>query len=90
MLRKSLRIGFGFLLLAGGLIGWLLPVIPGWAMVIPGLLILSREFHWARKLLAWLRSHFPKQAAATARNGDSSGDSVGKTASFRDNESPRD
>jgi uncharacterized membrane protein YbaN (DUF454 family) len=83
MLRRSLRISFGFLLLAGGLIGWLLPVIPGWLLVIPGLLLLSREFHWARKLLAWLRSHFPKQAAAK-------GEAVGKTGSFRDNEAPRD
>lgn len=90
LLKRSLRIGFGFVLLAGGLIGWLLPVIPGWLMVIPGLLLLSKEFHWARRLLAWLRSHFPKQAAKAGADGVPSNDPVGKTNAFRDNESPRD
>ena len=63
MLIRTLRVAFGFLLLAGGLIGWILPLIPGWALVIPGLLILGREFHWARRLLAWLRSFMPKNVS---------------------------
>ena len=89
-MKRSLRIGAGFLLLAGGLIGWLLPIVPGWLMVIPGLLLLSKEFDWAKRLLAWLRSHFPKQAIETKSDDNASGDLVGKTKPFRDNESPRD
>ena len=85
MLKKSIRITAGFLLLACGLIGWLLPIIPGWALVIPGLLILSREFRWARRLLAWLRSHFPRQAPAPAETAPPE-EAVGKSAAFRDNE----
>ena len=82
MLKRSVRIGFGFLLLLGGLIGWLLPVIPGWALVIPGLLLLSKEFHWARRLLAWLRSHFPKQAARNPSQTKSVDEPVGKKPGF--------
>ena len=90
MLIRTLRISFGFLLLATGLVGWLLPIIPGWALVIPGLLLLSREFRWARRLLRWLRSRFPRPSAQGAAAGDLSSNPVGKMDSFRDNKSPRD
>lgn len=45
-----------------GLVGWLLPIIPGWAFVIPGLMVLGREFHWARRLLAWLKARLPAKS----------------------------
>ena len=61
--KRALRIVSGFVMLAAGVAGWLLPVIPGWALFIPGLILLSREFHWARRLLGWFRSHLPKQSA---------------------------
>ncbi len=82
MLKRSARVGFGFLLLLVGLIGWLLPVSPGWPFVIPGLLILSKEFHWARRLLGWLRSHFPKQAARSASPAKGAQEPVGKKPGF--------
>ena len=41
----------GTVLLLGGLIGLLLPIVPGWLMIIPGLAILGTEFVWARRLL---------------------------------------
>jgi len=50
-------------MIAAGMAGWLLPIIPGWALFIPGLILLSREFHWARRLLEWFRSHFRKKSA---------------------------
>lgn len=50
-------------MIAAGVAGWLLPVVPGWALFIPGLILLSREFHWARRLLGWFRSHIPKRSA---------------------------
>ena len=60
-MARWLRIiaGMGFLVL--GLLGWLLPIIPGWAFIIPGLMLLSREFHWAKRILQWLRSRFPQK-----------------------------
>jgi len=63
-LKRVLRIIGGLLLLIGGLIGWILPVIPGWPLVIPGLMLLSHEFHWARRLLAWLKSKMPKHSSS--------------------------
>lgn len=50
-------------MLLAGIAGWLLPIIPGWAFFIPGLILLSTEFHWARRLLTWLKSKFPKQSS---------------------------
>lgn len=61
-MKRWLRIIAGVVLLGMGVAGWALPIIPGWALVIPGLLILSREFHWARRLLAWLRSRLPRKS----------------------------
>ena len=63
-LKRVLRIIGGMLLLIAGLIGWVLPVIPGWPLVVPGLMLLSHEFQWARKLLAWLKSKLPKQRSS--------------------------
>jgi uncharacterized protein YqgC (DUF456 family) len=33
------------------LIGLLLPIVPGWLLIIAGLAILGTEFVWARRLL---------------------------------------
>jgi len=62
-LKRAVRIICGFFMMAAGVAGWLLPFIPGWLLFIPGLILLSREFHWARRLLNWLRSRFRKESA---------------------------
>ncbi|MCA1736414.1 MAG: PGPGW domain-containing protein [Actinobacteria bacterium] len=41
----------GTVLVLGGVIGLLLPVVPGWLLIIPGLAILGTEFVWAATLL---------------------------------------
>ncbi len=41
----------GTVLVLGGVIGLLLPVLPGWLLIIPGLAILGTEFVWAATLL---------------------------------------
>jgi uncharacterized membrane protein YbaN (DUF454 family) len=55
----NILVGLGMLIV--GVIGWILPIMPGWVFFVPGLVLLSKEFHWAKKLLGWLRSKFPKQ-----------------------------
>ena len=62
MLKRGLRIGAGMVMLLIGLVGWVLPIFPGWLFVIPGLMLLAREFHWARRLLAWLKARIPKRS----------------------------
>lgn len=49
------RIIGGFSLLALGIVGLFLPVLQGIAFIIAGLLLLAREYHWARRLLDWVR-----------------------------------
>jgi len=50
---RVMRIVAGFILLGLGVIGLFLPLLQGIALIIAGLLVLGREFHWARRLLDW-------------------------------------
>ena len=38
----------GFALIAVGLAGLILPILPGWILIIGGFAVLSREYSWAR------------------------------------------
>jgi uncharacterized membrane protein YbaN (DUF454 family) len=77
--------GSGWALLAIGIAGCLLPVIPGIPFALAGLLILARDYAWARRALReakrWLvrmrrRARAKRQAAAmrTATGGTRSRD----------------
>lgn len=61
-MKRWLRIVGGVAMLVVGLAGWVLPIVPGWLFVIPGLMLLGREFHWARKTLQWLKNRLPKKS----------------------------
>ena len=52
---RLIRIVVGFVLLGMGLVGLLLPVVPQIPFLLGGLLLLAREFHWARRLLDWAK-----------------------------------
>lgn len=54
--RRILIAILGGLLLGFGVVGLLLPVLPGWILIIAGLTVLSWEFDWARKLLDQARA----------------------------------
>ncbi len=58
----NLTVGWAFILL--GIAGAVLPVLQGFLFFVVGLLFLSKEYHWAHRLLEWLRvvinKHFPK------------------------------
>lgn len=53
-LKGLLILFFGIVFIAFGVIGSILPFIPGWIFTIPGILLLSLYFP---KLRAWLDSH---------------------------------
>lgn len=64
--RNGKRVGVtivGFALVLGGLAGLLLPIVPGWLLIIPGLALLATEYVWAQRLL-----RIAKEKAEQAKN----------------------
>jgi uncharacterized membrane protein YbaN (DUF454 family) len=59
-----LRIITGWVLVTIGVIGLIMPIMPGWVFLIPGLVILAERFTWAKRLLAWAKE---KAAVVTSR-----------------------
>lgn len=54
-MRRILRILTGVTLVLVGALGLLLPVMPGWIFMIPGLLILSDYIPPLKRALAWAK-----------------------------------
>jgi hypothetical protein len=55
--RRAVLTLIGFTLVVVGLAGLLLPVLPGWLLIIAGFAVLSREYSWARSGLSFARRH---------------------------------
>jgi len=71
--RRAALTLLGFLLIGVGLAGLLLPVLPGWLLIIAGFAVLSREHSWAHSGLAFARRHAARssqklRAMATRRS----------------------
>ena len=47
---RTIRLVAGGALLTAGLVGLVVPVMPGWLLIIPGLSLWSTEFVWAARL----------------------------------------
>ncbi|MGH9198316.1 MAG: PGPGW domain-containing protein [Acidimicrobiia bacterium] len=58
--RRILIAIVGGLVVAVGVAGFFLPILPGPLLILGGLTILSWEFYWARKLLIQLRERIRK------------------------------
>jgi uncharacterized membrane protein YbaN (DUF454 family) len=54
-LRKILRISAAIGLILIGIVGLILPVMPGWIFIIPGLVILAEYSQRVRRVLDWAR-----------------------------------
>ena len=52
---KFLRILGGFGLVVLGIIGLILPIMPGWVFLIPGLIILADYFPPIHRIVQWAR-----------------------------------
>jgi uncharacterized membrane protein YbaN (DUF454 family) len=46
--------GFGLVIL--GLVGLIMPIMPGWIFLIPGLLILAERFPSVHRLVEWAKA----------------------------------
>ena len=62
-LHRLCKLIVGGLLILLGIIGWLLPIVPGTPFIILGLAILSTQSEWLRNRLKLLRRRFPRHAA---------------------------
>ena len=56
LVKKIAKITAGLGLIFIGIVGLILPVMPGWAFIIPGLIILAEYFPAVRRLLDWAKS----------------------------------
>ena len=56
--RAILRIAAGIALLLVGIAGLILPIMPGWVFIIPGLMILADYFAPAKRLLDWAKAKY--------------------------------
>ncbi len=74
---KVIVTAVGGALLLAGLAGLLIPVIPGWLLILPGLAILAGEYVWARRLLDGARTQISR---ARSRRGESARQAASREA----------
>lgn len=79
-LKKILRIATGVGLVLVGIVGLIMPIMPGWVFIIPGLMILADYSPRIKRLLDWVRRKFAearavatKKSSATMEDRPSSG-----------------
>ena len=53
MIKDTLKISLGIVLVIIGLLGGLIPIFRGWMFGIPGLIILANYFPPIKRLLRW-------------------------------------
>ena len=56
MIRHTVKITLGIILVMIGLIGGLVPIFQGWIFGIPGLIILANYFPPIKHLLNWVKN----------------------------------
>lgn len=66
-MKKIGRIAAGIGLILIGIVGLILPVMPGWVFIIPGLVILADHSPRIRRLLDWVKAKFEDARTATGR-----------------------
>lgn len=55
-MRKRLRPFSGIFLVILGVLGLMLPIMPGWVFLIPGLVILADYFPPIKRLVEWAKA----------------------------------
>jgi len=66
MIKKTIRITIGIILVIIGMIGGLIPIFQGWIFGIPGLIILSDYFPPFKRILEWAK----RKAGRSRKNHD--------------------
>jgi len=73
-LKRIAVIGIGWVFVVLGIAGLFLPLLQGILFLLIGLVILSKEYRWAGKLLKRVRSQFPRMATSLAKAHSMSSD----------------
>ncbi|MEJ7608038.1 MAG: PGPGW domain-containing protein [Bryobacteraceae bacterium] len=64
-MKKYLRIAGGIVLVLIGIVGIILPIMPGWIFIVPGLVILAEYFPSVKRLVDWakrkMEEHDPRR-----------------------------
>jgi uncharacterized membrane protein YbaN (DUF454 family) len=55
---KPIKIAGGLFLIALGITGLILPVMPGWIFLIPGLMVIGEFYPPAYRFVEWLKSKY--------------------------------
>lgn len=67
--------GVGLVIL--GIIGLILPIMPGWVFLIPGLMILAEQFPWLdrflNKWIAWGKEKMAREQKTKQNEGSDPG-----------------
>ena len=62
-INRYYKLALGWFLVFLGIIGWLLPIVPGTPFILLGLAILSAQSEWLRDKIESLKLRFPNQTA---------------------------
>lgn len=62
-LNRYCKLILGWALVLLGIIGWLLPILPGTPFIVLGFTLLSSQSECIRNKIESLRERFPRQAA---------------------------
>lgn len=72
LMKKFLRNLMGVGLVILGIIGLILPIMPGWIFLIPGLMILAESFPWLdrflNKWIAWGKEKMAREKKDGVKN----------------------
>ena len=55
MIKHTLKVSLGIILVIIGLVGGLIPIFQGWMFGIPGLIVLANYFPSAKRFLNWAK-----------------------------------
>jgi uncharacterized membrane protein YbaN (DUF454 family) len=74
--KKILRYATGIGLVLLGIVGLILPIMPGWIFLVPGLMILAEELPWLdrflKRWLAWAKEKMAREQNAKKNQGSDS------------------
>ena len=61
--RSMWRLVLGWFCIGLGVVGVLVPILPGIPLLIIGLVLLSTQYHWAHRAMVWMKARFHRKPA---------------------------